>query len=158
MSEIMLSQEKLQQIVELIMRGATIAEASGISKETLEGLYSLAHKLYTSGSFKDAQVVFQALAIYNGRDSRFWMGLGGCRQALEQYEAAIDAYQLACAADQLKNPEPILYAAKCLLKLGRREDAVAGLNAVMELGDAADPRYTAVRAKAKALRELIQGE
>lgn len=158
MSEIMLSKEQLEKLVGNVMRGATVAQATGVSPAALEGLYALGHDLYNSGNFKDAQVVFQALSIYNSHDSRFWMGLAGCRQALEQYEAAIDAYQLAAVADQLKNPEPILYAVKCLLKLSRKADAIAGLEAVLKLGDADDPRYLSVPSQAQALLDLLKGD
>ena len=157
MSELMLSQIELQKLANGILNGATVAEASGISQDTLESLYALAHGLYTSSNYHDAQVVFQALTLYNPNDYRFWLGLAGCRQAQGQYESAIEAYQMAGVASQLKNPEPFFHAAHCLVKLGRREDAESALQGVLEIG-AADPRYESVRQRAAALLKLLKGE
>lgn len=157
MSELMLSQNELQKLANGILNGATVAEASGISQDTLESLYALAHGFYTSSNYHDAQVVFQALTLYNPGDYRFWLGLAGCRQAQGQYESAIEAYQMAGVASQLKNPEPFFHAAHCLVKLGRREDAESALQGVLEIG-AADPRYESVRHRAAALLKLLKGE
>lgn len=157
MPELMLSQNELQKLANGILNGATVAEASGISQDTLESLYALAHGFYTSSNYHDAQVVFQALTLYNPSDYRFWLGLAGCRQAQDQYESAIEAYQMAGVAAQLKNPEPFFHAAHCLVKLGRREDAENALQGVLEIG-AADPRYESVRQRAAALLKLLKGE
>ena len=156
MSDILLSQEQLQKLVGCIMKGATVGQAVGISRETLESLYALGHGLYTSGNYHDAQVVFQALSIYDPNDYRFWMGLAGCRQALEQYQAAIDAYQMAAVATTLHNPEPFLFAARCLLKLGRKDDAVVAIQALLTLGSKDDPRVAVCHEKAKALLAILQ--
>lgn len=157
MSELLLSQNELETLAKGLLNGATVADASGINPDTLESLYALAHGFYTSSNFHDAQVVFQALTLYNPNDYRFWLGLAGCRQAQEQFESAIEAYRMAGVASSLKNPEPFLHAAHCLVKLGRREDAVSALKGVLEIG-ADDPRYEAVRQRATALINLLKGE
>lgn len=157
MSEsILLSQQQLEKLVAGVMSGATAAQAAGISQDTLESLYALGHSSYTSGNFHDAQTVFQALTIYSPNDYRFWMGLAGCRQAQKQYEAAIDAYQMAAVASLLKNPEPFLYASRCLLQLGRKEDAVVALNMLLSIGSEKDPRHQQCYGKAKALLNLLK--
>lgn len=155
---ILLTNEQMQKLVAGLMDGHTISQVTGVSEETLEGLYALAHGLYTSGSFKDAHVVFQALCIYNPNDYRFWMGLGGSRQGLEQYQAAVDAYQMAAVSTSLKNPEPFLYAARCLMKMGRRGDAIVAIKALLKLGDTSDPRHVQCHDKAKALLSLLEKE
>ncbi|MBO5659092.1 MAG: SycD/LcrH family type III secretion system chaperone [Duodenibacillus sp.] len=155
---LLLSNEQLRQLIAGLMDGQTVARVTGVSDETLESMYALAHGLYTSGSHHDAQVVFQALCVYNPNDYRFWMGLAGSRQALEQYAAAIDAYQMAAVSTQLSTPEPFLFAARCLLKLGRKDDAVIAIKALLKLGDSADPRHTEIHNKAKALLALLEKE
>lgn len=157
MSEtILMSQEQLQKLVAGVMQGATAAQAAGVSQETLESLYSLAHNAYNSGSFRDAQTVFQALTLYCPHEYRFWLGLAGSRQAQKQYEAAIDAYQMAAVAGLLKNPEPFLYASRCLLQLGRKDDAVVALSMMLSIGSDADPRNAECHSKAKALLNLLK--
>ena len=155
-NKILLSQEQLEKLVSGIMKGATVGQAVGMKPEALENLYALAHGLYTSGNFHDAQIVFQALSLYNPQDYRFWMGLAGSRQAQEQYQAAIDAYQMAAVATQLKTPEPFLYAARCLLKLGRKDDCIVAIQALLKIGNENDPRHVLVHTKAKALLGLLE--
>ncbi len=157
MSEFMLSQTQLEKLVGALVDGATPAQARGISEETLEQLYALGHNLYTSASYADAQIVFQALTLNDPGEYRFWLGLAGCRQALGQYLDAINAYQMAGVASQLKNPEPFLHAANCFLKLGRRDDARSALEGVLNIG-AEDPQYESVRTRARALLNLLSGE
>ena len=154
--KIPLSQEQLEKLVSGLMKGATVAQATGMKPDTLETLYALAHNLYTSGNFHDAQIVFQALCLYNTGDYRFWMGLAGCRQAQEQYQAAIDAYQMAAISTQLKNPEPFLFSARCLLKLGRKDDCIVAIRALLKLGNPNDPRHVQCHEKAQALLALLE--
>ena len=146
--------EQIAKIVDALRRGVTVAQAAGIKKETLEGLYAVGRNLYVAGNYKDAKVVFQALSIYDYNDPRFWLGLAGCRQAREEYEGAIDAYQMAALAGEMKNPEPLLFAVQCLLKLNRREDAIAGLKALLVIGD--KNAYAECRSKARALLEMLE--
>lgn len=84
------------------------------------------------------------------------MGLAGSRQALERYEEAIDAYQMAALATNLKNPEPLLYATKCLLRLNRKDEAVTALQGLLGVSDAENPDYAALREKARSLLELLR--
>lgn len=156
MNDTMYSQETLQRLAAGLLSGRTVAQAAGISQKTLEGLYALAHGLYSSGNYADAQVMFQALSIYAPNEYRFWMGLAGCRQALEQYQAAVEAYQMAAVAAELKNPEPLLFAVHCLIKLGHKDEAVVGIETLLHMGSDDDPRNKAVHDRARALLQLIQ--
>ncbi len=158
MSETLLNQEQLQKLVGALANGASVAEVTGMGKDKLESLYALGHGLYSSGSYEDAVKVFQALALYDSGDYRFWLGLGGCRQALGQYEAAVDAYQMAAVATQLENPEPFLFAARCLIKLGKKEDAVVAVQTVLALAKPEDARWATCRAKASAILALLKKE
>ena len=45
--KIPLSQEQLEKLVSGLMKGATVAQATGMKPDTLENLYALAHNLYT---------------------------------------------------------------------------------------------------------------
>lgn len=151
-----LTQEQLDQLVSLMMRGESMAKLIGMDPDALEGLYALAHNLYGSGNYKDAETVFRALCLYDTNDWRFWFGLGGCRQALDQLQPAFEAYQMASVATAMKNPEPLFYAVKCLLKMGRREDAIAGLQGILSMSDRSVPEYAAVLKRAEATLELLR--
>jgi len=75
-----LTADQLAAMMEGLQKGLTLADVTSLTPEYVESLYALAYNLYTSSNHKDAEVVFQALCLYNHKDVRFWMGLGGCRR------------------------------------------------------------------------------
>ena len=151
-----LTLEQLQQLAIAVTNGVTVGEALNMSKDDLENLYALGYSLYTSANYKDAETVFQMLCVYTTKEYRFWMGLAGCRQALEKYQSAIDAYQMAALSASMNNPEPFFYAAKCLLKQNMKEEAIAVIQALFMMGDKSDPKVAKCHAKARALLDLLQ--
>ena len=143
-------------VADALAAGKTLAQATNLKQENLEGLYALAYNLYSSGNFKDAETVFRALCIYDHKDIRYWMGLGGCRQALGKYQEAIEAYSMGgSVAALLSNPEPFFYAAKCFLKLGDKENAIDTLRITVEIGDKDKPENAVCHTKARQLLELL---
>ena len=84
-----LTADQLAAMMEGLQKGLTLADVTSLTPEYVESLYALAYNLYTSSNHKDAEVVFQALCLYNHKDVRFWMGLGGCRQANGNLKGAI---------------------------------------------------------------------
>ena len=150
-----ISNEELTKIVEALSEGASIGDVCNVSKDHLEGLYALAYNLYTAGNFKDAGTVFQALCLYDHKDSRFWMGLGGCRQAQSDFKGAIDAYSMAGTVQLLENPVPFLYAARCYIKLGDRENAIGAINGLLTLGDEKNPEHAKCHAQARELLNML---
>ena len=142
-------------LMESLNKGATISMLCNVSKEQLENLYSLGFGLYNSANFQDAKTVFQALCVYDNLDERFWMGLAGCRQALNDFQGAVDAYSMAGTVQAFASPEPFLYAARCFLKMNKKEEAVATLKGVQELGDEKNPDHMKCRKAASALLELL---
>lgn len=154
----MLDRSKIEKVIEAFQRGVTFGQVLGVSKDELENLYALGRTLYAAKNFKDSKVVFQMLTIYNPNDERFWLGLAGSRQGLEDYEGAIDAYQLAAIRNGMKDPTPLLYAVRCMLKLNRKEDAVGGLEGIVLIGDESLPEVKKCHIQAKALLQLLKGQ
>ena len=147
--------QSVTAVMEAIRNGASISAVCNVSKDQLENLYSLGYGLYNSANFQDAKTVFQALCIYDNLDDRFWMGLAGCRQALNDYQGAVDAYSMAGTVQAFASPEPFLHAARCLLKMNKKDDAVAVRKGVLELGDEKNPDHMKCRSAANALLELL---
>ena len=143
-------------ILAAVENGASIAELANVSKEELENHYALAFNLYNAGNFIDAETVFQALCIYNSLDPRFWMGLAGCRQALKNYQGAIDAYGMAGTMQVFSTPEPFVYAARCFLKRGKKEEAIGSLKGALALVKKGNPEHEAFKKTIDALLELLE--
>jgi type III secretion system low calcium response chaperone LcrH/SycD len=142
-------------LVNALSNGLSVGEIAGVEPETLEAGYGLAFNLYNAGNFKDAETLFGGLCLYHHRDERFWIGLGGCRQAQGNFAAAIDAYGMACIAGTLKNPAPSVHAGLCYLKLGDPENARALFDAALELGSDENPTHRVYREKARAMLQLL---
>ena len=151
-----LTAEQLGTMIDALQKGLTLAEVTSLTPEYVESLYALAYNLYTSSNHKDAEVVFQALCLYNHKDVRFWMGLGGCRQANGNLKGAVDAYAMAGTVALLKDPQPFLYAARCYIQLGEKENAIGALKGLIELGDENDPAHAQCHEKARALLALLE--
>ena len=151
-----LTADQLSIIMDGILKGLTLAEVTSLSSEYVENLYALGYNLYNSSEHKKAEVVFQALCLYNHKDMRFWMGLAGCRQANGNLKGAIDAYSMAGTVALLKDPQPFLYAARCYIQLGDKENAIGALKGLVELGDSSNPAHARCHEKARALLDLLE--
>lgn len=151
------TQEELVAMAEAFKAGISPAQLAGIEPQALESLYTLGYNLYTSENYTDAHTVFQALTLYKPDEYRFWMGLAGSRQQLEMWADAIGAYEAAGLNSGLKNPEPFLHAATCLLQLGKKEEAVATLE-MLAIMSPDNPEFADIHSRAKSLLALLKGE
>jgi type III secretion system low calcium response chaperone LcrH/SycD len=145
----------LQAMVEAILfEGYTHGDFARISKAELEGVYAAAYNLVNIGQYEKGERVFEFLNFLNHYDTRFWLGLGVCRQLQKEYEKAIEAYSMAGIND-VSSPVPPLRAAECHLALGRLDQAESGAQAALALAGAA-PAVEAVRARAEIILNGIR--
>jgi type III secretion system low calcium response chaperone LcrH/SycD len=151
-----LNEDDVRAVMVAISDGLTPAETAGVEQEQLEALYSLGHRLYSSGELADAETAFKALCLYDYRDTRFWMGLGATLQAQSKLDLAAEVYGMAGLASNLKDPAPFFYAGLCQLKNGDLASADASLAAVESLGEPGDPKVEAIKSKAANLRLVIK--
>ena len=151
-----LSNEEFGRIYKAVESGATMAEIFNISKDTLESGYAYAYQLYQAGNYEDAEKLFRGLTLYSNRDARLWMGLAGCLQARNAYSDAIDAYTMAGVVSSLKDPAPFYYACLCYIKMGDRENAIAGLKGALTIGDENDPAHKTFHDRMKGLLASLE--
>ncbi|MCF0254231.1 MAG: SycD/LcrH family type III secretion system chaperone [Duodenibacillus sp.] len=154
MSGLLMNRAQLQILVKGVQQGAANFPDPP-SKASSDGAYALAYNLYAAGNYQDAQVVFQSLCVYCSNDARYWTGLGACRQALQQYPLAVDAYQMAAVIAELKNPDPMLRAAGCLIEMGEKDEAKQALELTLSIGDKQDPKVSECHERAQALLALL---
>lgn len=156
--DIELTSEEIGAVYNGIMAGAAIGDIFNMSKETIEGLYTLAYNQYVAGNFADAAPLFKVLCLYKHTETRFWMGLAGCRQALNDLPGAIDAYSMAGMMESLDNPEPFLLAGMCFIKMGNRQKAIDVLKGAVVLGKENNPEHLACREKINHLLTMLRQE
>lgn len=148
-------QQLAEQITNLLAHGGTLGSVYNYTDEDYELLYSLGHSFYSQGRYLDAVKAFGYLVIHNHLESRFANAYAASLQMIKSYEEALTYYSLVSVMD-MSDPAPTFHSAECLLALGRVEEAREALGIV--LGQCAEPRHAAMKARAEALRSLIDKE
>jgi type III secretion system low calcium response chaperone LcrH/SycD len=139
--------------VRLMLSGATMAEARGISKKQVEGLYAVAYQVYQAGDYAKAEAVFATLCLLDHLEKRFWLGLGGARQQLGKHAEAAQAFAMASTQDLL-DPVPPLHAGMCFLAVKDKENAAnAFRQAVIVAGDR--PEQAACKGQGQAMLDVL---
>ena len=111
--------------VECAVDGIPLSVVKGYTDDEIEAAYNVAYNLYQQRKYKDAEKVFTFLMLHEHMDSRFSFGLGGCYQAMGDYEKAIHIYSCAALVDAT-NPLPAFHACECYMamkKLGKRQES-----------------------------------
>lgn len=153
-----LTPQELDDVRDALVSGEPLYRILGMKKDVIDARYALAHQLYAAGKYTDAETLFRWLTAYANDNEAHWMGLAACRQALEDYNGALEAYQMAALYSSLENPAPFYYSGVCLLKQGKKEDAKVSLQTVMTLGEAGNAEHRAIMDKAEAMLAGLEKE
>lgn len=133
--------------------GKSAQEILEFSEETMAKFYKAAYTLFEHKRYSDAANAFLFLATLNPHNHEYWLGLGMATQLDHDYEAAIDAYELAALCD-ISSPIPYFYLAKCLFAIHDRESALQALNLAIETADEI-PQYSEIKKQAELAREML---
>lgn len=136
-----------------LAEGKTAQEIMGFSDETMAKFYKAAYLLFEHKRYQDAGNAFLFLATLNPHHHEYWLGLGMATQLCQDYEAAIDAYELAALCD-IASPIPYFYLAKCLFAIHDRESALQALNLAIETADDID-EYADLKRQAELAKEIL---
>lgn len=112
----------LKKAVEALVDGSACpADALGIPKRIVDGMYMLACDALRRGREREADALFARCVQLDPRRSEFWLGLASAKQALGQLEEAGEIYQLAAMFGT--DSTAMAYAAACFAEAGRDERA-----------------------------------
>ena len=150
-----LSPQELDDVRDALISGEPLYRILGMKEGMIEARYALAHQIYAAGKYEEAEIIFRWLTVYAGDTEAHWLGLGACRQAMEQFDGALEAYQMAALYSALEDPAPFYYSAVCLFKQGKIEDARVSLQAVLTLGSKDNAEHRAVMDKAETLLDAL---
>ncbi len=124
-----------EAIMKAMKEGVSLAKALEIPKSAIEGGYAQAYSYLQAGNYKDAEPLFQMLAIYDMENPRYFLGLGLCKEKQNDYKSAVAAYNTSAAFSALQDPVPLYHAAICYIKLGEKENAKFVLSKIEEIED-----------------------
>lgn len=133
--------------------GKSAQEILGFSNAAMKKFYDAASKLLEHNRYSDAADAFLFLVTLNPHGHDYWMGLGIATQLNKNYEAAIDAYEMA-AYCEVHNPTPYFYLAKCLFAIHDRNAALEAFNLAIEYAEE-DDRFEELKKQAIAAKKLL---
>ncbi len=146
------------ELVKALQEGTTLFEANNMDQKLLDSLYGLGHNFYMAKDYHSSEIIFRALCVYKHNESKYWMGVAGSKQGLEDYAGAVEAYYLAALSDGLKNPTPLFYAAHCYLRMGDKVNGINFLNSVLGIENSDNLEYKKYKNKAKELLNVLEIE
>lgn len=132
--------------------GGTLAMLKSISGDSLEQLYSLAFNHYQVGKWEEAHKIFQSLCVLDHYDSRFFLGLGACRQSMGKFEDAVQSYSYGALLD-IAEPRFPYHAAECHVQMGNLQEAESGFYSAQAL--AIRPEHSELGMRARAMLETL---
>ena len=142
------------QVADFFAGGGCFRELHDISDETMEAIYSVAYNFYKNEKYEEALKVFKMLGMYDHYNHKYFMGLAGCQQMLQQYSGAIKAYSYAALMD-IYDPLAPLHAGECYLALGDFEQAINGFKAALEFS-AGKSEHIAIQIKAEKMLAIAK--
>jgi type III secretion system low calcium response chaperone LcrH/SycD len=145
--------KNLDLIKKEIVDGKTFQEIIEFSESTMAKFYQSAYKLFQNKKYNDAANAFLFLVTLNPHRHDYWLGLGMASQMCHDYEAAIDAYEMA-AICEINNPVPYFYLAKCLFAIHEHESSLQALDLAIECAGN-EEEYSELKLQAKAARNLL---
>lgn len=148
--------EKIQNplvIKNELKEGKTVQEIIEFSDETMIKFCNAAYLLFEHKKYREAADAFIFLTVLNAHHCEYWLGLGMATQFCQEYESAIDAYELAAMCD-VSNPVPYFYLAKCLFAIHDHESALEALDLVIEMADE-EEEYAEIKQQALLARNLL---
>ena len=103
--------------------------------------------------FPNSSDIFLFLGTLNPFNHDYWLGLGMSLQRCQEYERAIDAYELASLAN-IESPVPYFYLGKCLFAIHDRENALQALELAIEMAEEQE-EYAELKSQAEAAKQAI---
>lgn len=138
------------------LSGKKLSAILGFSPETMALMYRSAHHFFTEHHYADAAKAFLFLTTLDADNFDYWLGLGMSVQMCGDYEAGIDAYEMA-AFIEVENPISYFYLSKCFFAMHDRENAKQALQMSIEYsGDS--QQYAALKQQAQAALKLVEFE
>lgn len=92
-----------------------------------EALYSIAYTCFKQGQYTEAVALFRTMSTVNPRIRKYWLGLGACYQAMQEYNQALKSYEMAAMLDP-GDPHVHLYAATCFFSQRQAKEGLKALD------------------------------
>lgn len=145
-----------EALKKMMLQAVPIDQVAGITSEMKGSLYAYAYRLYSTGKYKEALMIFSMLSILDGKNPAYPFGVGACHHMLKQYQDAMNAYVASYYLD-LNNPLPFYHISDCYLKLNKPDYAAFSLGMVINIAGK-EPKYAQIKERAQLTQSsLVKG-
>ncbi|PWU14050.1 MAG: hypothetical protein C5B45_05085 [Chlamydiae bacterium] len=110
----------------------SLQEFTKLTTNEKKELYRTGSALYSSGEYRKASYLFSYLALSDPLISCSWYGLASCKQLLEEYPAAIKAWNVVCKL-QPQDPFGYFHTAECYFSIQEEKEALQKLDKAEKL-------------------------
>lgn len=143
-----------ETLVKIFEEGMLPSEAFGFTKEFMEALYSFGYRLYNTGKYKDAAVMFFFLVKLDPTDARMAFGLGAANHMLKEYRKAIDGYMLSYYL-QNDYPIPFYHMCDCYLQLNDIMCAILSLRTAIRICGS-EEKYKKLKERSRLMLNTLE--
>lgn len=148
--------EKYQDIMLQLFDGKPLSKALGMTPEMLEYLYSYGYRLYNSGNYKNAAIIFAFLTTIFPDKSKYYLALAASLHMQSKFQEAVNMYMEAFYLD-MKDPLPFYHISDCYIKMNKPEYAAFALG--MVINQASDkPEYAKIKERAELAQNSLGKE
>lgn len=156
----LLSQEQVVEVAKDILqkmeenKGMTLKEATGVSDETLEEVYSLAYTYYNQGRYEESVSLFEFLTGASPTEFKYVLGLAASYHQLKFYQEACVGFFFALQLEP-ENPIPAWYITDCFLKQEMKEEAGEFAQVTIEIC-AERPEHSELRERCELISKSLK--
>jgi type III secretion system low calcium response chaperone LcrH/SycD len=136
--------------------GMTLKDATGISDDALEEIYSLAYNYYNQGKYEEALALFNFLASASPSVYKYVLGLASTYHQMNSFGDAIVGFYIAMHLNP-EDPTPAYYITDSFLKLNRPEDAVEYADLTIKACKDR-PEYSELKERCKLIKKNIKNK
>jgi type III secretion system low calcium response chaperone LcrH/SycD len=128
-------------------------EALDIPPEQLDGLYALAHSLYSHGKYDESGNLFRLLVMIEPFEYKYTFALAACLQMETKYLDSATTYLMAASIDT-STPMPHYHAAECYLKLHDPGSACISLGLAIDAAGSQE-QYVILKERCQLTRDRL---
>ncbi len=141
---------------DVLKNGFAPQSALGLSDAMLEGIYGQAYRLYNTGKYTEAVILFKFLMMVKSTEPKYTMGFAACYHMLKDYKHAIIVYTM-CGVIDPESPIPHYHVSDCYIQLKDPVSAIVALDmAVKRAG--IKPEYQALKDRALLTIQSLRKE
>ncbi len=140
----------------VVVEGKPVVGLGGLSPELMENIYAHAYRLYNSGNYHEAGIVFALLVTLDMNNPKYYLGLAASFHREQAYLDAVECY-LAVYCMDMTNPIPFYHLYDCWRNLGDGTNCLFALSMVIELSGN-NPKYAKMKERCELMHASLVKE